>query len=187
MSADILAPFSIDDTHIVVDALFPSKDSIKTAAALDVRLTWSQNANHQSQIHEALLHNLPKKKWRSVSVPQPESITQHYFVYNDSKAMMGGSTAFQIEEDLDEIGLLLKGCSPEIARDLARLDRNTLTWLIGKLPNKTLLESGASVSSMVTHITKFSPDLWAKSHPMVGRNVNVVCGRVSSFSFQFIC
>jgi hypothetical protein len=165
----------IDDTHVVVDALFPTKDSLAKASSLDIRITWSQNAQHQSVIHDTLCEDLPKKRWRSVSVPQAESVTQHYFVFNDSKAMMGGSTAFQLQADLDIDVDDFGGCSPEIARDLATCDKKTLAWLIGKVPGCSLRDCGSTAPSMVSHLTNLSPEVWAKTHPYVGKTVIVVC------------
>lgn len=98
-------------------------------------------------------------------------LDQHYFVYNDSKSMMGGTTAFQPREP----ELIWSGsCTPAIARDLSRLNKETLTWLVSQLPNASLLSCGATEASMVTHITSILPEHWAKKHPWIGRKAEVV-------------
>lgn len=77
------------------------------------------------------------------------------------------------------------GCNPNIARDLYRLDKETLTWLITQLPNASLQTCGSSEVSMVSHITSIEPEHWAKTHPWLGKSIEVVsiqhCLFIASF------
>lgn len=162
-----------NDLHVVVDALFPTTDSIATASSLNIAITWSQNSAHKSNLFQVLSDGLPKKKWRTACVPQQEGLMdQHYFVFHDSKVMMGGTTAFQPEhQDLHQWP---NGASPEIARDLSKLSKSTLTWLVSQLPNTSLHDCGATEASMASHITSIPPEHWAKKHPWISKSVEVV-------------
>lgn len=81
---------------MVVDALFPTVESLATASSEDICVTWSQNSAHKSRVMAVLSDALPKKQWRSICIPSNDGfLDQHFFVYHDTKLMMGGSTAFQ--------------------------------------------------------------------------------------------
>jgi hypothetical protein len=137
-------------------------------------VTWSQNSGHLKRLHAALSDALPKGRWRTAKIKGTDGLPdKHYFVYNDSKVMMGGSTAFQPSDDEQE-SLWSHGCTPSIARNLATLDKEALTWLCNVIPHANLREAGATPSSMVTHITQIPPEHWATIHPWIGRNVQVV-------------
>lgn len=100
----ILGPLPKNDLHMVVDALFATRETITTASSLDICVTWSQNSAHKANLHSLLADGLPKGRWRMACVPGEEGHRDHYyFVLNDSKMMMGGSTAFQ------PVGNLAKG------------------------------------------------------------------------------
>lgn len=163
-----------NDLHIVVDALFATKETIATASAHDVRVTWSQNCQHKKKLFAVLSDGLPKRSWRMACVPGSEGeLDQHFFVFNDSKSMMGGSTAFQLQ-DTSDAGLSRKGCTPEIARDLSKLSKESLTWLVSQIADASLQSCGASEASMVSHVTGISVMHWNKTHPWVGKRVEVV-------------
>ena len=85
-----------------------------------------------------------------------------------------GSTAFQPIDGKDD-SVLWKGCTPNIARDLAKLKKETLTWLVTQLPDVSLHSCGSTEVSMVSHITNIPVIHWAKSHPWTGKTVEVVC------------
>jgi len=143
---NILGQLPHNDIHVVVDALFPTTEAIATASSFDIRVTWSQNKAHQTDMFEVLSDGLAKGQWRTALLPDANAIPSHFFVFNDSKAMMGGSTGFQTEEV--EI-LFRNGCTPSIARDLSRLNKESLTWLVSILPNASLNTCGSNISSMV--------------------------------------
>jgi hypothetical protein len=99
--------------------------------------------------------------------------------------MMGGSTGFQLEEkeSLDS----WEGCTPAIARDLAKLDKSTLTFLVTKFPDVSLASCGTSKASMVTTLTGIQPEFWSKTHPWIGKNVEVVCLEILLFTDYTRC
>lgn len=107
-------------------------------------------------------------------VPGSEGeLDQHFFVFNDSKSMMGGSTAFQLK-DTPDVGIGHNGCTPAIARDLNKLSKESLTWLVGQVADASLQSCGASETSMVSHVTNIPVMHWSKNHPWIGRKVEVV-------------
>jgi hypothetical protein len=69
--------------------LFATEDTLAKAAALNIKVTWSQSATSKKSLLSVLSDGLPKKKWRLATIPHPESYDQHYFVYNDSKLVIG--------------------------------------------------------------------------------------------------
>jgi hypothetical protein len=70
--------------------LFPTAETIATASAAGIRITWSQNAAHKPHLMSVLSDGLSKKEWRLACVPSEDSVDQHYFVLSDSKLMIGG-------------------------------------------------------------------------------------------------
>jgi hypothetical protein len=182
----LLHPLPRDDLHILVDALFPTLDAINTASSLNVCLTWSQNSQHQLNLFKVLSDGLKKKQWRMACCSSGDNLPDRYFfVYSDSKIMMGyccccfstdsilgGSTGFQLPAQ--EIPRFNE-CIPEIARDLYRLEKSSLVYLVNLSPDCSLSQCGTSKSSMVSHITGIPPEHWAKTHPWIGKNVSVVC------------
>jgi hypothetical protein len=86
----ILGQLPVHDTHIVVDALFPTATSLDFAEAAGIKLTWSQNAAHKANLMSVMSEGLTYKRWRMVCVPQKQGFDQLYFVYSDSKLIMGG-------------------------------------------------------------------------------------------------
>ena len=164
-----------NDLHVVADALFPTAETIGTASSLDIRLTWSQNAAHQAKLVDFYSDALPHGLWRSACVPSGDNlVSKHFFLFQDSKLMIGGSTAFQIGEQPPRLPWK-EGCTPSIARDLSTLKKESLTWLVTALPDASLHDCGSTNASMVSHITGISPEHWAKSHPWIGKKVEVVC------------
>lgn len=159
--------------HVIVDALFPNAESIAFASSRDIAVTWSQNTAHKSKLFSVLSDGLPQKRWRLACQPDEEGLMdRHYFVYHDSKVMMGGSTAFQPPGSGNTIWGT--GCTPSLARDLYRLEKSTLSWLITQLPNTSLQRCGSTEAAMISHITSIPPEHWAKKHPWIGRKVEVV-------------
>ena len=115
-----MGPLPKDDLHVVVDALFPTKETLATASSLNICVTWSQNSAHKSAIMSVLSNGLLKKQWRLICIPSGDGLLdQHSFLYNDAKLMMGGSTAFQAPDNAME-SQWRAGCTSNIARDLYR-------------------------------------------------------------------
>lgn len=119
-----------------------------------------------------LSDGLKRKRWRLACVPGEEGqVNQHYFVYNDSKMMMGYETTFHLlvlhllilqvqllfSADDQDLPPTWNGCTPKIARDLGKLQKETLTWLITQLSNKDLHSCGNTEATKVSHITNI-PD-----------------------------
>jgi hypothetical protein len=104
-----------DDVHVIVDALFPTAETIATATAAGIRVTWSQNAAHKSHLMSVLSDGLAKKEWRAACIPT-ESLDQHYFVLSDSKVMIGG--------------MVILSCSNLVLKDLLLSNqKRTLNYL----------------------------------------------------------
>ena len=63
---DILCPLPKNDLHVVVDALFPTKETIATASSQNIGVTWSQNSHHKKSVMTVLSDGLLEKEWEMV-------------------------------------------------------------------------------------------------------------------------
>ena len=84
-----------------------------------------------------------------------------------------GSTAFQPEDD-PELPLNWKGCTPRIARSFNTLPKESLTWMVTRMPDCSIQACGSTGPSMISHITGIPCEHWATSHPWIGKQVAVV-------------